>query len=196
MRSHDADMWQVILSPSSVFMSTNRSRCAKRSKPDQCVYHPAPLTKASSTQGTPDAGTPRLNSFSTLHLSPSDRDVTNDSFYPYSKRVKLTGELQPAYLSRDVSPTQYTQQDPQGFEELRESLLNNSSQIDVVSLEDSAGFISHSAILAENELSVGIPPPNTDVSSTIRVSQSHVDRGAAILTLLNDLSTLQKYIDK
>jgi hypothetical protein len=87
-------------------------------------------------------------------------------------------------------------QDSQGFEELRKALLTDSSQVDIVNLDDSAGFISHSAILAENELSVGIQPQNTDISSTTRVSQSQIDRGAAVLTLLNDLPTLQTYIDK
>jgi hypothetical protein len=137
-----------------------------------------------------------LNSFSTLHPPPSGRDVTSDSLYPTSKRVKLTGEVQPAHLPHDISPTQYMPQDSQGFEELRKALLTDSSQVDIVNLDDSAGFISHSAILAENELSVGIQPQNTDISSTTRVSQSQIDRGAAVLTLLNDLPTLQTYIDK
>jgi hypothetical protein len=177
-------------------VSTNLSRCAKRDKPDQCVYHPAPLTKASTPQETPDDSGPRPNSFSTLNSSPPDRDVASNSSYPNSKRVKLTNALQFELLSDDTSTLQRAPQGPHGIEELRKSVLNHNSQIDDFSVDDGVGFISHSAILAENELSVGIPPPNTYVSSTIRVSQSHIDRGAAILTLLIDLPTLQKYIDK
>lgn len=58
---------------------------------------------------------------------------------------------------------------------------------------DSGSFISHSAVLAENEPHIGLSPPGPFECS---VSQTHIDRGAAVLLLLKDLSSIQKYIDK
>lgn len=58
------------------------------------------------------------------------------------------------------------------------------------------GFVHHHAILAENELSVGILPPNSEEASTSKVTQAQIDRGATVLGLLKDLPLFQKYIEK
>jgi len=64
------------------------------------------------------------------------------------------------------------------------------------SYDDSAGFINQSAVLAENELSIGILPPLDDAASTPRISQLQIDRGAVVLTMFKDLPAIMKYIDK
>jgi hypothetical protein len=59
-----------------------------------------------------------------------------------------------------------------------------------------AGITNHSAVLTENEPSIGILPPLIDSSPSSKISQSNIDRGASVLTLLKDLPTMRKYIDK
>ncbi|KAF1919497.1 hypothetical protein BDU57DRAFT_143526 [Ampelomyces quisqualis] len=168
-------------------------RCTKRSKPDQCVYHPAPLTKAPSPHNTnSDQSSSRVNSFGTAYQSPSARESTCDTVYHGAKRVKRADTFQPV---ADL-PRQAESQGPVALEDLSRSLLDHGARKDTLGLDDSAGFINHSAVLAEHELSIGIQPPNTDVASTPRVSQGQIDRGAAVLTLLRNLSTIEKYIDK
>jgi hypothetical protein len=160
-------------------------RCAKRNKPNQCVYHPAPLTKGQTPNDTlSDQSSPRVNSFSATYQSPSEREIGRDSIYPATKRVKLTESFQPASQNQNV------------FEELHKQLPDESIREDVLSFDNSAGFINHSAVLAEHELSVGIQPPNNDLTPISKVSQLHIDRGATVLTLLKDLSAIEMYIDK
>jgi hypothetical protein len=176
-------------------MFANCDRCAKRNKPDQCVYHPAPLTKASTTQDTFDNNSPRVNTFSTLGQSPLNNDVTSELYYPGTKRVKRPEDSQ-FVLSLDEPLELWETQPQRSFQEIQRPLLDDHSQVGALGFDDSAGFISHSAILAENELSVGIQPPNDGTLAISKVPRLQVDRGATVLTLLNDLPTLQKYIDK
>jgi hypothetical protein len=169
-------------------------RCAKRSKPDQCVYHPAPLTKAPNPHDTnSDQSSPRVNSFGTAYHSPSDRECVRDAVYPDAKRVKRADTFQPVIgLSRQAQ----SPQDQVGLEDLSRSLADRNVRKEAFGFDDSAGFINHSAVLAEHELSIGIEPPHTNIASTPKVSQSQIDRGAAVLTLLRDLPSIEKYIDK
>lgn len=112
--------------------------------------------------------------------------------YPDAKRVKRADTFQPVVNL----PRQAESQGPVGLEDLSRSLLDRDARKETLGFDDSAGFINHSAVLAEHELSIGIQPPHTDVASAPRVSQLHVDRGAAVLTLLQDLPSIEKYIDK
>jgi hypothetical protein len=181
---------------SNVTMRTDCCRCAKRNKPEQCVYHPAPLTKAPIHQDTSsDKSSPRVNSFSTAYLSPSYRELSGDSSYPEPKRVKRTETVQYA-LSLDGLPEKHEPQTKRAFEELGRPLSDSTLQADALGFDNGAGFIHQSAILAENELSIGIQPPNMDTTMMSKVSQLHIDRGAAVLTLLKDIQSIKKYIDK
>ncbi|KAF3010745.1 hypothetical protein E8E13_007122 [Curvularia kusanoi] len=58
---------------------------------------------------------------------------------------------------------------------------------------ENGSFISHSAVLAENEPKLGLSPPALSESS---VSQNLIDRGVGVLMRLKDLSSIQRYIDK
>lgn len=82
------------------------------------------------------------------------------------------------------------------IEELRRPLPDHHVRADVLSFDNRSAFINHSAVLAENELSIGIQPPNAESTPMSKVSQSHIDRGAIVLTLLKDMPILQKYINK
>jgi hypothetical protein len=136
-----------------------------------------------------------VNSFSTAYQSPSYRELSGDSFYPEPKRVKRTETVQYA-LSLDGLPEKYEPQTKRAFEELGRPLSDSTLQADAPGFDNGAGFIHQSAILAENELSIGIQPPNTDTTMMSKVSQLHIDRGAAVLTLLKDIQSIKKYIDK
>ena len=60
-----------------------------------------------------------------------------------------------------------------------------------------AGFVHHTAILDEFELSVGIQNQGIEgPTDTTTVSALHIERGAAVLTLLKDQTIFQKYLNK
>jgi hypothetical protein len=165
-------------------------RCAKRGKPDQCVYHPAPLTKISNQrEALSDGSSPRVNTFSTAYQSPSIRESVYESVQPDAKRVKLTKAHEPlqSFSNLSAQPELHQQQ---SLEELSNPLPGPAA------FDDSAGFISQSAVLAENELSIGIQPPSGATVTVATISEVHIDRGAVVLTLLKDLPAMIKYIDK
>jgi len=197
MRPHDANMRQVRGNlPFAKNTDANRGRCAKRNKPDQCVYHPAPLTKATNLHdATSDTNSPRVNSFSTAYQSPSDRGTASDSFHSKPKRVERTGAFKPL-LSFSDHPAQLAPHRSWPSEELCKPLSGDSVSAEALGFENGAGFINQSAVLAENELSIGIQPPNDDAATMASVSQSHIDRGVVVLTLFKDLPAIEKYIDK
>lgn len=165
-------------------------RCTKRNKPDGCVYHPAPLTKASNGDAAAsEAMTPRINSFAIAFQSPSSRESAHEPLRSEPKRVKLTQsyEAPQSFAGFAAQPTSYSQ-DP--VDTLRKPVTES------LSCDDGVGFINQSAVLAENELSIGILPPNEDAVAAPRISQAQIDRGATVLTLFKDLPAITKYIDK
>jgi hypothetical protein len=133
-----------------------------------------------------------VNSFGTAYQSPSDRETIRDASSPEAKRVKRTEPFQPVSRIGDL----LTRPESETVEELSRPVRHDSARADTLGFDNSAGFINHSAVLAEHELSIGIQPPNTDGAYAPRISQAHIDRGAAVLTLLRDLSAIEEYIDK
>lgn len=197
MRSHDANLWEVndIYFIDVALVLTCR-RCAKRNKPDQCVYHPAPLTKGPNPQDSHlDNGSPRVNSFSTALQSPSSHEVNRDLIYPEAKRLKRTESLYQAPSPDSLSKLTQSRAE-QSFEELRKLLSNSGTQADALGFDNSASFINHSAVLAEHELSIGIHLSSDDATRISKVSQLQIDRGAIVLTLFKNLSAVGKYIEK
>ncbi|KAF1840198.1 uncharacterized protein K460DRAFT_348380 [Cucurbitaria berberidis CBS 394.84] len=201
-------------------------RCARRNKPEQCVYHPAPLTKR-TTIPTPqctssDQSSPELNSFSTLFHTGSERSsnrTPSDFELDSARRNGVFGSLPalvqsvecnsvsipravlnqydefvPRFSRASSLPAQSWSQSQQSTE--RRPLPDDQIRADALDFDSRSAFINHNAILAENELSIGIQPPSADSTPMSKVSQSHIDSGAAVLTLLKDLPTIQKYIDK
>jgi hypothetical protein len=198
MRPYDADLRKVQgMCFDHELLELTCERCAKRNKPDQCVYHPAPLTKGPTPQDSnSDQSSPRVNSFSTAcHLSPSDYGVNRDLVYPESKRVKRAGAFQPG-LSPDRLERQAERHDQHNLEDICKPLSGPGIRADALSYDTGAGFINHSAVLAEHELSIGIEPQNGDTVPQAKVSQLQIDRGAAVLKLFRDLQATEKYIEK
>lgn len=184
-------------------------RCVKRGKTDKCTYHPAPLTKSGTSPAhrvaSPDQAScniegkefsyqphPKSKSLPKSvaylkHLADTDRPRTFQSF-PRS--------VQSERDSTTSTSTSFTQS-PSFQSRSRQTSLSKLEQAvrtDAQGLEDGAAFISHSAVIAENELSIGLSPP--DSTGEHRVSQSHIERGVAVLALLKDLPSIQTYIDK
>ncbi|KAF2732346.1 hypothetical protein EJ04DRAFT_470224 [Polyplosphaeria fusca] len=170
-------------------------RCARRNKPEQCVYHPAPLTKtntiptpeateASSTEGT-TVHTAELNSesLSTLHFPPFEDP-------PPQARVARASSL-PAHPRAAPNDGHVS---IEGFLDGLRRPLPDQQRSDGRFLQNdlNAALTSHTAILSENEGSIGIFPP----APNSHIPQSHIDKGALVLGLLKDLPTFEKYIAK
>jgi hypothetical protein len=198
MRPYDAELWKVCSTCNTVkIVVLTCKRCVKRNKQDKCVYHPAPLTKGPTPQDSNfDESSPRVNSFSTVYQSASYHDLHRDSVYSDAKRLKRTEAFAPTFSPDSLLSKQTVSYDRQSSEDVQKSILDRSIRTDAIGFDSSAGFIDHSAVLAEHELSIGIHSLK-DVSTPIsKVPQTQIDRGAAVLSLLNDLPAFEKYIDK
>jgi hypothetical protein len=184
------------------------ARCAKRNKPDQCVYHPAPLTKA-TTPRTPcsDDSSPAINSFSILYSPALNKGATDISFRRDLKHARhieavqsasyVPTQLQAALLdsTANLPYSPYTP-DSQPISQQARMPSPQHQPGDACSFDIEDGFINHSAVLAEHEFSIGIQPLGCDSTCRSEVSQSHIDKGVAVLTVLKNFPVIQKYIDK
>ncbi|KAF2631836.1 hypothetical protein BU25DRAFT_445890 [Macroventuria anomochaeta] len=197
-------------------MMPHCGRCLKRGKTDKCIYHPAPLTKSatkrspqsdqtlSSTEGKrtsyqPLSGTGRTSvpAAYLAHLERTDRPTT---FLPFSSLVQSEGSLTASTATSVMqSPSHQSESRlayiaaQQVIKESRQPSVNHLVRTDAQGFENGSSFISHSAVLAENEPNIGLSPPE---STGFRVLQAHIDRGVTVLLLLKDLSSIQKYINK
>ncbi|KAF9696762.1 hypothetical protein EKO04_005393 [Ascochyta lentis] len=177
-------------------MMPSCGRCVKRGKTDKCVYHPAPLTKPGTNQilqsdqaSSRAAPTPASESYLT-HLEHTSRPR---SFTPFTRSVR-SGTSPVTSTSRTQCHRPDSPLSPQISEQLFKSVAGRAVCTDAQGFDNGAAFINHSAVLAENEPSIGLSPP--ELPRAPRVLQSHIDQGAAVLALLKDLSSIQKYIDK
>ncbi|KAF2655662.1 hypothetical protein K491DRAFT_414301 [Lophiostoma macrostomum CBS 122681] len=178
-------------------MMPSCGRCTRRNKQEQCVYHPAPLTKPNAL---PTPETTEADDNPPLLVSSSGQNVpvsTTPTFPPF----EVAHEPQTSSLRTHNVPTASsslltsTTRDPP---RPTDSHLPYSSQSTGAfwGLSSSTEFISHSAILAENEPSIGILPPSTEGLTTSNISQTHIDKGAVILSLLKDLPQFEMYVEK
>lgn len=189
-------------------MMPHCGRCVKKGKTDKCVYHPAPLTKAGVVKpqvedGRRERRTPRDVGNETAaaayldHLGRSSRStsfsglgasVQSVNGPPASTPTSFSVSLGQQSPSRPVTlPLKEVMAKPQGpaSDQFSPPGILRSTNVD--------SFISHSAVLAENESSIGLSPP---VPTESNVSALHIDKGAAVLFLFKDLDSTQKYIDK
>lgn len=182
----------------------NCGRCVKRGKLDKCVYHPAPLTKSgaatprriaspcqppfsmederTSSQSPSQTGYLPTNSAYLDHLASTDRPK---SLLPFPRSAQYERGFI-ASTSASLTQSQCNQADSK--------TVDRVTRTDAQVMEDAAAFICHSAVVAENELSVGLSPPESMPGS--RISQEHIERGVSVLVLLKDLPSIQNYINK
>lgn len=181
-------------------------RCLRRNKPEQCVYHPAPLTKAlpipQATESTvsspsetiaqkPDSYEIESNSSALPSYQPNASPIETLVFPPFDD----SSNPAPRACRASSLPTQAwsTPNHGQGLEDAQALLTDSQTRGASLRFLETAGFVSHAAILAENELSFGIIPANLDSPS---IPASHVDKGALVLSMLKDLPIYNKYIEK
>jgi hypothetical protein len=200
-------------------MKPHCGRCSRRGKTEQCVYHPAPLTKAAtaSTSPAPQPSQSSPNQISQNKMqsegleyvpvfSPGIRPPTspmqslryNSSSTPSAFTNSLDGlpqlkRFRPNDVSGQVFPSSAINQQEM---DLCRPLPDHQVSVDAQSFDMKAGITNHFAVLAENESSIGILPPLIDSSRSSEISRSNIDRGASVLTLLKDLPILRKYINK
>lgn len=181
-------------------MMPNCGRCVKKGKSDKCVYHPAPLTKSgvmpsqrvtksdqisSNTEGDKalyqsqpvSRHSPTPSSY-VVHLQHTNRPP---SFLAFPRSVQSAG----SFIAS--TPTSSTHSPDR-------QLGDHRIRTDAQCFDNGASFINHYAVLAENEPSIGLSPPESAGGS--KIPQMHINKGAAVLELLKDLTSIQKYIDK
>lgn len=154
-------------------------RCARRNKVEQCIYHPAPLTRALPTP----------------HPSESDAGQSPTSghqAYEDSSELLSTGQPITSVRSGDSSIQNVASQ---------LGSLNEQTWIPSPSFQRNTGFLgatSYSAILSENEVSIGIGPANSEsiLNLITDVSQTYMQRGADVLFLLKDMPLFNRFIER
>lgn len=199
-------------------------RCARRNKIDKCVYHPAPLTKTGSASGPRHTSLESSSSESlgpdTLIMDYTEYEIQDrmpDIDEAHTMRRTLSQPL--PSISNLIEENSVTaigvvgasdssdsganslsisaeDQPQQSRLQQQRSSADQASWEDVHHFDNKAAFINDFAVLAENELSIGIQPPTLNTVLVSQVTQSHIDRGAAVLTLFKDFQGIQRYIDK
>lgn len=178
-------------------------RCARRNKARQCVYHPAPLTKGASIPTPSTESDPRSPS---VPLQSTEWRTPTPVVHPLTTtpRTESVVHSQPPggagpqnILPRTARATSLPAHPRLTIDELRRPLPEAHVRGDSVNKLPAAGFVHHTAILDEYELSIGIQRPNAEDSNVSTViSPLYIERGAAVLTLLKDRTILQRYIDR
>ncbi|KAF2847368.1 hypothetical protein T440DRAFT_403541 [Plenodomus tracheiphilus IPT5] len=199
-------------------MMPSCGRCTRKNKADMCVYHPAPLTRTTSASMPRHASlenSPESHGSDTLIRDYPDHetyDATADISEAHARQRTLpqplpsisrlvefnsiTGSEGTCNLEANNTPIPTVKQPRQSEPEQQQSLPDQGNWEDVHHFDNKAAFINDFAVLAENELSIGIQPPTLNTLPVSHVTQSHIDRGAAVLTLLKDFQGIQSYIDK
>ncbi|KAL5381318.1 hypothetical protein DPSP01_007309 [Paraphaeosphaeria sporulosa] len=178
-------------------------RCARRNKAHQCVYHPAPLTKRTSLPTPSTESDPRSPS---IPLQSTEWGAPTPVVHPLTTTSQTESAInsQPSYvvnppaaLPRTARATSLPAHPRLTIDELRRPLPEAHVRGDSLNKLPAAGFVHHTAILDEYELSIGIQRPNAeDPNASTVISPLYIERGAAVLTLLKDPSILQRYLDK
>lgn len=146
-------------------------RCARRNRSDQCIYHPAPLTKAkSSSNGTGPIGNETSGPGHESPLNATEENLISSA--------TASSDL---YLSANGSPR-------------RRSPVRTDPKV-------SHGFLgptSYSAIFSENQNTIDL---GSDLNGSLLTDRNSVTRdrickGAEVLLLLNNSALISKFIDR
>ena len=179
-------------------------RCARRNKPDQCIYHPAPLTKPRTSPGASSPGS---------SLPPPSRGAAAVEPYPTWTHLSRTntglvsppssnGVLRQDHPSFRPSAAPSMPQTP--VDDRRNSSFTNSAPVCTESgsmtfREGKVGFLgptSYSAVFTENPGSLGIEHDISDephdMSQLPPISPEKIQQGAEVLALLRDMPLYEK----
>jgi hypothetical protein len=173
-------------------------RCARLNKADKCTYHPAPLTRTyspSSPQNTALDTSEANDNGSTIITSHETNTTFSSLSLPLFSETPIPRPRVQRASSLPAQPWSSINDNHQCLGDGRH-VPDNMLVGDSTKFAQEASFISHLAIIAENELSIGIMPPSYDTAPTSKIPQTHVDRGVLVLAMLKDLPLFEKYIDK
>ncbi|KAF2807241.1 uncharacterized protein BDZ99DRAFT_573110 [Mytilinidion resinicola] len=197
-------------------MTPTCGRCARRNKSDQCVYHPAPLTKGLPTPQSSlsvtsnDHFDARSNEqFEPLRSIEQFELQSNQHFEPRSNGFNsdlTTTSLSGAFdnSSNFVAPRRQFRANSLPAQPHRSRDVRDPSQRQMAwgvpaDLQRSAEYLGatpYSAVLDENEMHLNFPPAQTIVPSSVAaLSKVHIRKGAEILSLLKDMSLFEKLIN-
>ncbi|EMC94082.1 hypothetical protein BAUCODRAFT_36555 [Baudoinia panamericana UAMH 10762] len=195
-------------------------RCARRNKPEQCIYHPAPLTKPRGPESTGvQKSKPPSRSATTVPYQPSYPATTYDR--PLSGLVSPPGSTGVGAQQHDHSafrpvnrpstgrnaiiqpPPPVMAPTPTSGEDRRTSSSASyaSPEGSMSFREGKIGFLgptSYSSIFTENPASLG-PGENEAVEDTPNlppVSAESIKSGAEILALLRDIPLYEKFTQR
>lgn len=225
MRPYDADVRTASLAkPTDLSLRLTPDRCARRGKVERCVYHPAPLTKATSIptpqHTSPPQSSPESNNIASVLHGPTETRFIGSAAAPdllQTINAQLQQPLPSLFqLSEYAGPSPDSSSESTRSRAVRASSVPVLNQVhdlratdgshrqstdeyvryDASTFDKKAAFVNDLAVLAENELSIGILPPRVENMPLSCVSQLHIDKGATVLTLLKDFPTIQKYMEK
>lgn len=149
-------------------------RCARRNRTEQCIYHPAPLTKQKQSNG--DSETSPANN---VLLTPQSASETIEELRGVNSSP-LDNSILPISSNRSSHESSPTYTDPK------------------TSNHGFLGPTSYSAILSENQRTLGLG--NDDHGSCwsahFQVTKDRIQKGAEALSLLRDASLITKFIDR
>ena len=186
-------------------------RCARRGKPDQCIYHPAPLTKPRNSPGPGPQGTSKPSSrASTVAPYPSaapERLQSGLISPPASNETQQQGPIR--QLDRGSSDHQSATR-PLGVhsvipspveERIGSSAVSyNSPESGMSFREGKVGFLgptSYSAIFTENSSSLGIVEQDeVDDRALPPVTVDKIKQGAEVLALLKDMPLYERFTQR
>ncbi|CZT25096.1 uncharacterized protein RCC_10825 [Ramularia collo-cygni] len=184
-------------------------RCAKRGKSDQCIYHPAPLTKPRTCPGigphrsanASSLASPRQN-----HTGPYPTISRESHRALISPRTNSSQSPDQTVVRRMQSPsslpnTQSTQQSQWGLKPMEGSrqLSSYASPESATAFRDArTGFLgptSYSAVYTENSTILNTPDLN-DTPNFPAISAEKLQQGAEVLSLLRDIPVYRRFTDR
>lgn len=192
-------------------------RCARRNKPDQCFYHPAPLTKTRSSPAPqrPLSTARRPSSFSSRPVTderhnhglasppvsntPSNHSIDISAF----RSANGTPHNQPLFTQspalRSNLPAPTTEEDRFSAASIPYTGPESAS----MSFRDSkSGFLgptSYNAVFTENPGSLSVITEAVDVDEHSRLPAVTVDKiqqGAEVLSMLSDIPTYRTFTQR
>ncbi|KAK1063367.1 hypothetical protein LTR74_009523 [Friedmanniomyces endolithicus] len=177
-------------------------RCSRRDKPEQCIYHPAPLTKP---RGSPGVGPTRTHSRASLErpssglasppASTETSSLDSSAFRPVNHRVSLD---RGAILQSPRPPMAPPSSEDKGTSRSA-SLASPDGSMSF--REGKVGFLgptSYSAVFSENpsSLGAGFPDEIEDASDLGPIAPERIQQGAEILALLRDVPLYEKFTQR
>lgn len=175
-------------------------RCRRRNRPELCVYHPAPLTKTLPqipTPATSHGGTPGYASQYAPQAPDEASSLSPAAYTTQTSRIPPLSEAVPPRGLRATSLPPGRTSAVLGTDEFQKEVLPNKlPDGDTFYSLGSDNFLSHVALLQENEGSIGIAPPASDTVLASNIPISHIDKGSLVLSLLQDLPLFERYMEK